>query len=54
MLAYQIDAQNLSNAILTWQSETEEFELTLEYHESQLASVQEGFSLGLKHRTGSG
>ena len=47
MLAYQIDAQNLSNAILTWQSETEEFELTLEYHESQLASVQEGFSLGL-------
>lgn len=47
MLAYQIDAQNLSNAILTWQSETEEFALTLEYHESQLLSAREGLSLGL-------
>ena len=47
LLTYQIDAQNLSNSILAWQNETEEFALTLEYHESQLLSVQEGFSLGL-------
>ncbi|MBN2860230.1 MAG: TolC family protein [Sphaerochaetaceae bacterium] len=46
-LSYQIDAQNLSNSILSWQNETEEFALTLEYHESQVLSVQEGLSLGL-------
>ncbi len=47
LLTYQIDAQTLANDILSWQSESAEFSLTLEYHQGQLEILQEGLSLGL-------
>ncbi len=46
-LTYQNDSQKLSNDMLSWQSEVSEFNLTLEYHQSGLATAQEGFSIGL-------